>query len=75
MTTRSPTFTADTFPNFIKLIQYLDGLKKDINLAEENGELTGDEAQDKFSDILHSYNLGYSEYCELLDVVLQFEEY
>ena len=75
MTTQTVTFSENTVPECIKLIRHLDDLKKDFNLAEENGELTGDEAQDKFSDILHSYNLGYSEYCELLDVVFQFEEY
>ena len=37
----------------------------EYNDAEEAGELTGDEASDRFSDLLASYGLDYFLYGEL----------
>ena len=51
-----------------KLISYLADCQTNYNDAEETVVLTGDEASDKFSDLLTSYGLDYNLYGELYDM-------
>ena len=48
-----------------ELISDLANCQMESNDAEEVGELTGDEASDRFSDLLASYGLDYFLYGEL----------
>ena len=51
-----------------KLISYLADCQTQYNDAEEAVELTGDEASDRFSDLLYSYGLDYFLYLELYEM-------
>ena len=52
-------------PEIRELISYLADCQTEYNDAEDAGELSGDEASDRFSDLLYSYGLDCSLYGEL----------
>lgn len=52
-------------PEVCELISYLADCQTKYNDAEEAGVLTGDEASDRFADLLASHGLDYILYCEL----------
>ena len=51
-----------------ELISYLADCQMNYNDAEEAGVLTGDEAADRFSDLLASYGLDYFLYGEIYEM-------